>query len=136
MSRTKAVFILIAALMLAASEPAWAWRGASVRFGVVIGAPFFPWYYPYPPYYYQPYPIVVVPPAPTTYVEQGGPPPQAPSYWYYCAASRTYYPYVNECPGGWMRVVPHAPPTTQPHSTPPSAPLSKPKSPPQAASAD
>src|SRR5262249_44455029 len=103
MSRTKAVFILIAALMLAASEPAWAWRGASFRFGVVTGAPFFPCSSPSPPYYYQPYPIVVVPPAPTTYVEQGGPPPQAPSYWYYCAASRTYYPYVKECPGGWMR---------------------------------
>ena len=36
--------------------------------------------------------------------------------------------FVKECPGGWMRVVPHAPPpTTQPQSTPPSAPLSKPQ---------
>lgn len=134
MTRTKAMLILTAAL-LAASEPAWAWRGASVRFGVVIGAPFFPWYYPYPPFYYQPYPAVVAPSAPATYVEQGSAPSQAPSYWYYCEASRTYYPYVKECPAGWMRVVPHAtPPTTQPQSTLPSPPQSKPQSPPQTAS--
>ena len=134
MSRTKAVFVLIAVLLLAASEPAWAWRGG-VRFGVVIGAPFYPWYYPYPPYYYQPYPVVVAPPAPVTYVEQGGTQAQGPSFWYYCAESKAYYPYVKECPGGWMHVVPQAaPPTTQPQSTPPSSLPSKPQSPPQTAS--
>jgi hypothetical protein len=83
---------------------------------VFIGAPFFPWYYP-PYYYYPPYPPVVVRPAPTTYVEQGGaqsaPSPRS-SYWYYCAESKTYYPYVKECPGGWMRVVPQTTPPTAP----------------------
>ena len=81
-----------------------------MSFGVVVGAPFYPWYYP--PYYYYYPPVVTVPAAPVTYVELGGarPAPSQPaSYWYYCEASKTYYPYVKECPAGWMRVVPKAP---------------------------
>lgn len=37
--------------------------------------------------------------------------PTAPQsgYWYYCAESRVYYPYVNQCPGGWQRVSPQPP---------------------------
>ncbi|HUL00131.1 MAG TPA: hypothetical protein VLX29_04670 [Nitrospirota bacterium] len=27
-------------------------------------------------------------------------------YRYYCQESKTYYPYVKQCPGGWMKVVP------------------------------
>ena len=138
MSRTKAVFMLIAVLLLTESAPAWAWRGASVRFGVFIGAPLYPWFYP-PYYYYPPYPpVVAVPAAPTTYIEQGSAP--SPSYWYYCEASRTYYPYVKECPAGWLRVVPQAtPPAARPapQTAPraaPSAPQAKPPSPPQTAS--
>ena len=117
MNRVKAVLALSAVLVCAvASEPALAWGHAQVRFGVFIGAPFFPWYYP-PYYYYPPYPPVVVAPAPTTYVEQGGvrsAPSPGSSYWYYCAESKTYYPYVKECPGGWMRVVPQTRPPTAP----------------------
>ncbi len=30
--------------------------------------------------------------------------------WYYCAESKTYYPYVKECPGGWQRVTPQPAP--------------------------
>ena len=109
MSRVKVVLTLSVVLLGAgASAPVLAWGHAQVRFGVFVGAPFYPWYYP-PYYYYPPYPpVVAVPPAPTTYVEQGSPPAQnAPSYWYYCEASKTYYPYVKECPAGWLRVVPH-----------------------------
>jgi len=114
MNWVKAVLILSAALLsAAASAPAFAWHHGGVRFGVVVGAPFYPWYYP--PYYYPPYPYpaVAAPAAPTTYVEQGGAhpaPSQRSSYWYYCEASKTYYPYVKECPAGWMRVVPQAAP--------------------------
>lgn len=42
--------------------------------------------------------------SPPVYVEQGDEAQSA--YWYYCAASRGYYPYVTQCPGGWLRVVP------------------------------
>jgi hypothetical protein len=108
----KAALMLSAILLGAtASAPALAWhRGGHVHFGVVIGAPFYPWYYP--PYYY--YPPVTVPAAPTTYIEQGSPQSaqerQSQGYWYYCAESKTYYPYVKECPAGWQRVAPQPAP--------------------------
>jgi hypothetical protein len=113
MSRIKAALTLSAVLLGAtASAPALAWHHGRVHFGVVIGAPFYPWYYPpYPPYYYPP--VVAAPAPPPTYIEQGTAqqvPSQSSSYWYYCAESKTYYPYVKECPGGWQRVTPQPAP--------------------------
>lgn len=130
MNRLKAVLTLVAVLLgAAASAPALAWGHAQVRFGVFVGAPFYPWYYP-PYYYYPPYPVVVSPPTPTTYVEQGSAPAQStPAYWYYCEASKTYYPYVKECPAGWLRVAPHA----TPRAAPPAAPHARPQSSPETA---
>jgi hypothetical protein len=113
-----------------ASRPAWhgGFRGPGVapgrpvvhdRFrghaGVdtrVIVAPGFwwgdPWWWgpAYPSYAYPDYaaPPVVVPEAPPVYVQQE--PPQQPYYWYYCPNPAGYYPYVNECPSGWLTVVP------------------------------
>ena len=59
------------------------------------------------PYYYPGPPVVVQqPPA----YEQAAP-PQAPTYWYYCPNPQGYYPYIQQCPNGWMPVVP---PTTSP----------------------
>ena len=112
MNRMKAALTLILVLSGAfASAPALAWHHGHVRFGVFIGAPPFPWYYP--PYYYYP-PAVVVPASPPTYVEQGSEPTQplaqqSQAYWYYCADAKAYYPYVKECPGGWQRVIPQPP---------------------------
>ena len=116
MNRIKAVLTLSAVLLAAtASAPALAWHhGGRVHFGVVIGAPFYPWYYPpYPPY--PPYPYYyppVAPAAPPTYIEQGAAQaaPAQQGVWYYCAESKTYYPYVKECPGGWQRVTPQPAP--------------------------
>ena len=93
------------------------WHGGG-HVGVYIGAPlFWPGYYGYGPYYGYPYyypPVATVPAAPTTYVEQGQDqepsPDQNSGYWYYCAASKTYYPYAKECPGGWQQVTPQPPP--------------------------
>lgn len=71
------------------------------------------WYYP-PPYYYYPPAVVVAPAQPQAYVERNDQAPQPQSsYWYYCEASRTYYPYVKECPGGWKAVQPSPPPPGQ-----------------------
>ncbi len=69
-------------------------------------------YYGYP-YYGYPYyaPAAVDPPPPPVYIQ---PQPAAPpAYWYYCSDSKTYYPYVKDCPSGWLTVVPSAtaPPT-------------------------
>jgi hypothetical protein len=94
-----------------------------VRFGVSLGVPLYwpgyyaaPYYgypYGYPPVYAYPapaygYPGPAVAPS-SAYVEQGftqaAPAPVQPQGdWYYCAESKTYYPYVRECPGGWQRV--------------------------------
>jgi hypothetical protein len=96
---------------------AWADRGhgrGHVSFGINLGVPFSPWYYP--PYYYPYPPVVAVQPAPPpVYVERGAdyldaPGPSATSnYWYYCPSPAGYYPYVNQCPSGWMTVLPQAP---------------------------
>ena len=55
---------------------------------------------------FPPYPArgpVAAPAATTGYVEQS-------SYWYYCPDPEGYHPYVRDCPGGWMQVVPSGPP--------------------------
>ncbi len=96
-----------------ASGAAMADHDGHVRFGVSIGVPLYgPGYYA--PYYGYPYaygypgyayPPVVVQSAPPVYVEQGAAQAaRAQASWYYCAASRSYYPYVSECPAGWQRV--------------------------------
>jgi len=94
--------------------------------GPIVGHPFYRPYY-YAPYYYPPTyypPVVVAPPVPQVYIEQGGQqsapeaapqsrqaaPQQAPeAWWYYCVEAQGYYPYVNQCPGGWQRVAPQPP---------------------------
>jgi hypothetical protein len=113
--------------------------GGGVRFGISLGVPLYgPGYYP-APYYAYPAPVYAYPapayaypapaysypapaygyPAPTmgsasppAYVERSviQVPAQVQADWFYCAASKSYYPYVNECPSGWQRV-PAQPPT-------------------------
>ncbi|HET8575693.1 MAG TPA: hypothetical protein VFO18_01245 [Methylomirabilota bacterium] len=77
--------------------------------GIFFGAPFvYPYTYPYAyrytyPYAY-PYPVYS-PPA----VVEAPPPVYAqpqPQYWYYCQDAQGYYPYVSQCPGGWLQVAP------------------------------
>ncbi|WP_446810269.1 hypothetical protein ACH50O_01340 [Methylomonas sp. 2BW1-5-20] len=88
------------------------------RFGLYLGAPLFPrpYYpaYPYYPYYprygYYPPEIVTVPAQPPIYIERERDVPQSnplpEGYWYYCNDPAGYYPYVNQCPGGWQQVEP------------------------------
>jgi hypothetical protein len=81
------------------------WHGAT---GVYIGGdlgwwgPGW-WDTPYPYYFAPP---VVVQSGPTEYIQQAPAAPPQQAYWYYCQSARAYYPYVKECPGGWMQVVP------------------------------
>jgi len=110
--------LALAALLVGASvsESALAHGRARVFVGFNFGypgyyypAPYYsPYYYPaYYPYPYYPAPVVVQS-FPPVYVERNdvAPAPEAQSYWYYCAATRGYYPYVKECPGGWQKVAP------------------------------
>ena len=73
--------------------------------GVWLGPYWGPYWgpYGYPPYY--PYEPVVVESQPQTFIQQS----PAQSYWYYCEDAKAYYPYVRECPAGWLTVVPQAP---------------------------
>ena len=83
------------------------------------GAPYYgaSYYSPAPAYY------PLVQPAPVTYIERSDEPQivtqEAPtdssrvvqgSWWYYCVDAKAYYPYVNQCPGGWLRVAPQPAP--------------------------
>jgi len=76
----------------------WVGPGWVAGWGPWWGVPAYPYYYNYwePVVYQEESPV---------YVE---PTPQAEeqTYWYFCPDSRNYYPYVKECPNGWMKVVP------------------------------
>ena len=78
-------------------------RGHRPRFNVTGSVVLGPWY----PYYYYATLPVVIQQQPPVYVQAA---PQPANYWYYCQNPQGYYPYVKECPGGWMKVVPEATP--------------------------
>jgi hypothetical protein len=67
-----------------------------VRPRVVV--PVWPYWNPYWDLYVPP-PRIVAPP-PRVYVEP------TPYTWYYCANPPGYYPFVQQCPGGWQPVAP------------------------------
>jgi hypothetical protein len=110
---------IVLALMMAVSTPSEAWsRGHDHHFRgdvrvwwgprVVVGPPvvFGPpvvWARPYPYSYGR----SVVVESPPTYVHQD---PAASGHWYYCQSPQGYYPYVQQCPGGWLQVAPTPPP--------------------------
>lgn len=82
------------AIALAVTEPRPVYSRPAVVYAPPVYAP--------PPRVIAPsFRVVVVPPPPPAYVEQAD--------WYYCAAPAGYYPYVEACPTGWMRVAPTPP---------------------------
>jgi len=106
--------LALAAAGALGAAPAFAWHHYHSRVVVGVGLGFGPYWgwpgpYYYPPAYYPPAVVYAQPPAPTQYVERAEQ-PQA-GYWYYCEASRGYYPYVKDCPGGWKAVPPSPPPS-------------------------
>jgi len=73
--------------------------------GYGYGYPFY-----YPPYYAYP-PTVIIPSTPPVYIQQQQPQSAQPqtNYWYHCQNPEGYYPYVKNCPGGWLQVAPQPP---------------------------
>jgi hypothetical protein len=84
------------------------WRGGRwthARHGGRLGW----WWIVGPTWYFYPEPMYPYPspwqPSEVIITGPGGVVPMPPTqYWYYCEASRTYYPYVSVCPGGWQQV--------------------------------
>jgi hypothetical protein len=96
--------------------------------GSMARAPYYPPSYGYPPvgyganygyppnYGYAPVaPIGLPPSAPPIYIQQEvvqvqppvqGSNSQGTSYWHYCRQPEGYYPYIKNCPGGWLQVAP------------------------------
>ena len=105
---------LIAALSMPGIASA---HHARVGVGVYFGPGFYYPPYHYPPPVYYPHPPVVIQQQAPVYVEQAPvntapqAAQQASSDWYYCPSSKTYYPYVKDCPEPWQRVSP-VPPST------------------------
>ncbi len=70
---------------------------------------FYPPVYSYPPTVIVPVtPPVVIPSTPPVYTQKKTTSSMQPqtNYWHYCSDSDSYYPYVKECPGGWLQVAP------------------------------
>jgi hypothetical protein len=84
------------------------------RIAIGIGPFWGPYWgpYGYPYAYPYAYPPVVAVPSTQVYVQPSAPataqPPPSAS-WYYCDNPRGYYPYVQQCPGGWRAVAPTPP---------------------------
>ena len=114
------VIVILATMLFASAIPGHAWRsgghgfhggfhrfgGPRIGIGIGIGpfgAPYwgaYP-YYPYPPVVVAPPPVVVQPSQQLSIQ-----PPSSPPSWYHCDNPQGYYPYVQQCPGGWKTVAP------------------------------
>lgn len=120
MKRVTAALAIVTTLLGAmATETAWANGRGRVSVGVGFGfGGYWPGYWGWPGYWYPPYPyyaphyyppVVTTAPEPTRYIERGdaqaAPEPRR-DWWYYCPETKTYYPYVKQCAGGWQRVEP------------------------------
>jgi hypothetical protein len=118
------MIVILAMLFLGSAGPGYAWQGGwhgggwwgGPRVGIGIGVgPFWgPYWGPYWGSYAYPYvyPPVVTVPSTQVYVQPSAPAaaqPPPPAYWYYCDDARGYYPYVQQCPGGWQAVAPTPP---------------------------
>jgi len=121
------LFMAITVILLAGVLPVYAHGGGyyggghyhggghgHVSGGIWIGGPwpwwgpypyYYPYYYPYPSYYYAEPPVVMQQQYPA-YEQEAPQVQEQPYYWYFCPDTKTYYPYVKQCPGGWLKVVP------------------------------
>jgi hypothetical protein len=83
----------------------WGGVGVSIGVGPYWGPYGYPYAYPYAYPYVYPYtypPQVYVQPSQQLSIQS----PSSPPSWYYCADPEGYYPYVQQCPGGWKTVPP------------------------------
>ncbi|MCB1949373.1 hypothetical protein [Nitrosomonas sp.] len=123
----KLIFIFLAipltSILMCSQAAAHGGRIDRFNFGIQFGYPGYFGYGYYDPFFYPPiygYPPVVVPmtppvimqSTPPVYIQQQEQPVPGQSqtnYWYYCQDPDGYYPYVKQCPSGWLRVNPYPP---------------------------
>jgi hypothetical protein len=76
------------------------------RGAFIVGAPlYWPYaYYGHPPYYYAPDYVARAEP-PTVYIERFDGTPTAQSGEIFCPSQNANYPQVEDCPGGWQRII-------------------------------
>jgi hypothetical protein len=55
-------------------------------------------------------PPVVIRQSPNVYIERNSEQSE-PYYWYFCRNPQGYYPYVKQCPNGWLKVLPSPSPS-------------------------
>ncbi|MBA0922625.1 MAG: hypothetical protein H0Z21_05500 [Nitrosospira sp.] len=59
---------------------------------------------------YGGYPPISIPETPPVYIEQQdfvkSTAESQKNYWYYCQDPAGYYPYIRECPNGWLPISP------------------------------
>ncbi len=84
----------------------WIGPGWGPWWGPGWGYPYYPYpYYSYPSYPYNPAPPVINQQQSPVYVEPA-PQQEEQNYWYYCPNPQGYYPYIQQCPKGWLKVIP------------------------------
>lgn len=57
----------------------------------------------YPTYPVYSVPVIVRPTPPVVFRPEVG----EQQYWHYCENPRGYYPHIQQCPSGWLKVVPN-----------------------------
>jgi hypothetical protein len=81
--------------------------------GSSSGVFFYGSYWAFPAYWFAqagPY----LPREPVYYIERSEEELRSSSMWYYCESEAAYYPYVSQCPAGWVQVEPFALPSGPP----------------------
>ena len=108
MRKTFSVLISLFVIFLFSSLAGYAYgQHGHFRGGFWIGPGWGPGWGPYP--YYSAPPVIIERPGVEYYMQQLPEPYEEPAYWYYCRKPEGYYPYVKQCPDGWMKVVPTPP---------------------------
>jgi hypothetical protein len=64
-------------------------------------------YWAFPAYWYMQAAPSYLPREPVYYIERSEEELRSPSTWYYCEGAAAYYPYVSQCPAGWVKVEPY-----------------------------
>lgn len=63
-------------------------------------------YWAFPAFWYAQSGPYYPPGEPVYYIERSEEELRSSSSWYYCESEAAYYPYVTQCPAGWLQVEP------------------------------